>query len=276
MKKTILICLPFVFLSYVMLPNVSADVIFSDAGVKYSSEIKDKFNQTEKVYVYIELNNNSEEDIFLSNLSNDEFKFIKKHSYLIVGEINEDVFDKLVNDNRIKEIYPNNYYYTFFDGHSLEYDSSIIKKFEEENQTWVWVIVSLKDDSNIVLDGTQEERKNLSRQKSIWFEGKIEEIINSLFDEEFEPTGSNDRGFSGKITREGFDKLINDSRIKDVYLNTEVQATDSGVPSPISKEEITEDTERNESEQLEETTKFSLFKSISYFFNKMLSFIGIR
>src|SRR3989344_7570952 len=77
------------------------------------------------------------------------------------------------------------------------------------NKTRVNVIVRLKDNSGIDITGTKEERENLLEQKEEWFKPRIDRILSSFSEEEFELQRELSNGFSGKITSSGFDKLIN-------------------------------------------------------------------
>jgi len=103
----------------------------------------------------------------------------------------------------------------------VQYDSSILQQFDDDE--WVRVIVVIRDESNIIITGTDEERKNLTYLKLEWFKPVIEEIIQNLTNEEFVVSNRMSFGFHGHISKTGFSKLINDYRLKGIYLNVRVR-----------------------------------------------------
>jgi len=100
---------------------------------------------------------------------------------------------------------------------NVSYDSEILDRFQSSE--WVDVLVDLKDYSNITVTGNKEERKELSRQRDIWFKPKIDEAFAALSEDEFNLVRKTSRGFRGEVTKKGLDKLINDTRISAVYFN---------------------------------------------------------
>jgi len=86
---------------------VVAETLVSDAGVSYDSEILGALNSSEWVSIFMKLNNMSEADSLLSTFLETEFKFKRKSSTRIVGEITREGFDKLINDTRINVVYFN-------------------------------------------------------------------------------------------------------------------------------------------------------------------------
>jgi len=124
---------------------------------------------------------------------------------------------------------------TFFSNVGVKYDSEIIKVINNitlaknmldkstftilditNNKTRVNVIVRLKDNSGIDITGTKEERENLLEQKEEWFKPRIDRILSSFSEEEFELQRELSNGFSGKITSSGFDKLINNLDVETI------------------------------------------------------------
>src|SRR3989344_5954845 len=56
---------------------------------------------------------------------------------------------------------------------------------------------------------------------------KADNLISNLSDEEFQFIGKSPSRIVGKITKEGLDKLINDGRVKEIYYNFPVEATNN-------------------------------------------------
>ena len=92
----------------------------------------------------------------------------------------------------------------------------VLGAFNDEE--WVFVIVRLEDNSNIEITGTKEERRDLINQRDEWFKSKIDGVLSTLSEDEIGDTGKLSTGFGGTITRRGFDKLVNDPRIKSISL----------------------------------------------------------
>jgi subtilisin family serine protease len=84
------------------------------------------------------------------------------------------------------------------------------------NQVWLNVIVRLKDNSNIEIQGIKEEKINLLMQKENWFNPQVDKILSSLYENEFKLEHKLTNGFSGWINLEGYNKLISNSLIKEV------------------------------------------------------------
>jgi|GEM_PF-5690861 len=97
-------------------------------------------------------------------------------------------------------------------------DPAILTVFEQ-NQTWVSVIIALLDNSNITVQGTKEERRNLSNQRADWFRVVEEIIVSNLSNSDIRNIRKHVGAFDAEISRQGFDKLANDTRIEKVILN---------------------------------------------------------
>lgn len=100
---------------------------------------------------------------------------------------------------------------------SVEYDPEILDAFEK--QTWLHVTVRLKDMSGILVTGTTEERRGASKQIYEWFDPVIDEVLATLSETEFNLRSRRSAGFGGNITKQGFNKLINDIRVRKVFLS---------------------------------------------------------
>lgn len=98
----------------------------------------------------------------------------------------------------------------------VEYDSEILKEFRTKSE--VQVLVRLRDDSNIIIEGTKEERQELSKQQYEWFKPVIAEVLTT-----FPPTKVKDirkrfDGFSATVTEEGFYLLRDNPAIREIIL----------------------------------------------------------
>jgi hypothetical protein len=96
-------------------------------------------------------------------------------------------------------------------------DPEILKAFD--NQTWVSVFVVPVDNSNITVQGTNEERRNLSNQRAEWFRLAEEIIISNLSSTNIQNVRKHIGSFDAEISRQGLDDLVNDKRIEKVILN---------------------------------------------------------
>lgn len=93
---------------------------------------------------------------------------------------------------------------------------------ELENQTWVSVSVLLRDNSNITLTGTKEERRNLSIQRDAWFRLELDKILTTFSENETRNVHKHITSLDVEITKQGFDRLANDTRIASIGLAYDV------------------------------------------------------
>ncbi|HEB47130.1 MAG TPA: hypothetical protein ENI22_01535 [Candidatus Pacearchaeota archaeon] len=109
MKKQLL--LVSLFLSVFLISFVSAEVLVSDAGVEYESEIIDALDDSEWVEVIIEIQekNDTLRDFVISNLSISEFQFKEKQLLEsgFVGNISLEGLNKLIDSSDVRLIYLN-------------------------------------------------------------------------------------------------------------------------------------------------------------------------
>jgi len=77
-----------------------------------------------------------------------------------------------------------------------------------DNEVWLKVIVRLKDES-----GTLPEQVD---ERIEWFEPVIDEVLVTLNEREFKDIRRHSDGFSGLISKEGFDKLVQDERVWEI------------------------------------------------------------
>jgi hypothetical protein len=100
----------------------------------------------------------------------------------------------------------------------VQYDSSIVDKFNNGSLA-VLVGVDIKDNSGIIVEGTKEQRDDLIEQKEDWKRNKTQEVFETLSGEEIVlRLGKIDiGGFEGNITKTGFEKLVNNSDVREIY-----------------------------------------------------------
>ena len=135
-------------------------------------------------------------------------KYIRKEVYFILLEISIIfLISSLVISQSTKHVSP-------------RYDPQIINELEKSDL--VNVIVYIRDDSGIVVSGSKEEKRYLSNQRIFWLNNKSKEIFDGFSLEESKFLIRDTRGFSGKINRKLFEKLIFDTRIDSIYLNSNI------------------------------------------------------
>lgn len=110
-----------------------------------------------------------------------------------------------------------------------ETDSLRYEKFIEikDNQTWLKVSVTLKDNSGLPITKGFSERDK-------WFVAKIDYVLTNLPKEEFNLSDRSYSGFDGLITKQGFENLINNSDIEDIILeNTPLPSVTLDKSAPL-------------------------------------------
>jgi len=241
-KTYLFLTLLFIFFSTYVVGEIVNE---SNYTVKYDPVILEAFNNQTRVPVLVRLVDNSNItvtgskderrvlssqrdewfkpvlDEVLVTLSDDDIRDVSKHISEFRGEISEEGFYKLLNNSKVNEIIWDNIPLpeaATNENISVEYDSEILDAFDN-NQTWVRVIVDLKDNSGINVTGTKEERTNLSRQIDEWFKPIVDDMYNMFSEDEFIIIRKSLRGLSGEISEKGFNKLINDVRVKYVYMD---------------------------------------------------------
>ena len=112
------------------------------------------------------------------------------------------------------------------ENYTAKYDEEILKQFK--TQTEARVIITLLDDSNITVQGgSEEERLERLKEKNVWFSSKSDQILSNFVQDEFRPVGKLSTGFSGFITRKGFDKLIKNPMVESIHISLPVYATNN-------------------------------------------------
>ena len=150
MKKIILTCL-LLIVSIFLVNYVSAEILVSESGVEYDSDISNAFSNKEFAQ---------------------EKSFHNATNYSTLEVINDEV--------------------------------------------WLKVIVRLKDNSNIDITGTKEEKVDLIKQKEEWFEPRINNVLDTLSEDDVKEVRRHSDGFGALLSEEGFDKLINNEDVRKI------------------------------------------------------------
>jgi len=142
MKKQIIFGVLVVLIIVSMIGVISAEMLTSDVGVEYESEILREFNKTNQtlVGVFFELKDMSEADNLFSDLTESDFEFVRKSSKRIIGKVTKKGFDKLINDERIKVIYFSESVYATNDKNETQIEENISNKEEKEFEINLWLI----------------------------------------------------------------------------------------------------------------------------------------
>jgi len=141
MRKNILTLGSLILAGMMICSFVSAEMLTSDAGVSYDSQIIDKFNNgSEWVDVFFRLNNESEVDNVLSISFENDFRLDNKAQGIISGAITKEGFEKLKNDSRIKNIYPNVEVEAAENEIIIDDIQETNNETEKSNLDWLWII----------------------------------------------------------------------------------------------------------------------------------------
>ena len=111
---------------------------------------------------------------------------------------------------------------TLISNANVSYDSNLLKAFE--GAKWVSIFVSIKDTSGITI--SKEDSIDIQRSKDLKRNTMLisitDNILSNLSDQEFQLKSKSEFGgfFAGNITREGFEKLLNEGRVKEIGDNS--------------------------------------------------------
>src|SRR3989338_6262721 len=188
---------------------LSSEMLVSDVGVEYDSEIFEAFNESDSVRVIVRLKDNS--GINITGSKEERIEKIKQKGEWfkpriegVLSELNESEFritGKLTNDGRVLKInidrivHPSGNENETNPMYNNEIEDDVIKFLE--NSEWAPVVVELKSNTltnSILSDLTKTEFK-------------LEEIVLG------------DTAFFGNITQEGLNKLKNNPEVRLIYLN---------------------------------------------------------
>ena len=143
-------------------------------------------------------------DKVLITLSEDEFKLIRESTDGFSGSIAKKGLDKLIKDERVEAVYFNTPVHAIESKNNsteIYIDPEIYKGFE--GKEWVRVIINLKNMS---------EAENFL---SIFSVNELKLIRKSTM------------RIGAEITKDGFERLINDSRVEAIYKDIIVQGTNN-------------------------------------------------
>jgi hypothetical protein len=109
----------------------------------------------------------------------------------------------------------------------VEYDSELIGQFLLNK--WVHVSVRVKDFSNISINYKEDSVElQTIKDNQRWdvYRNTSEAILSTLSRDEFQLKSKSEwgRSFSGNITKEGFNKLLNDERVRKIYAKKKIYA----------------------------------------------------
>jgi hypothetical protein len=236
MNRQIIFGIFLVFGVVVMLGFVRSEMLTSSANVSYDSYILEQFNNSNSswVNIFFRLNNYSEADNIISNFSVNETNHILKHdlSESISLDITQEGFNKLINDSRVSAVYYNSPVEgisrspsscgngicnsgdnclgnSCLSNAEVNYGTDILNYFQ--NQSEVSVLIELNDNSGLPATSVNE--------RDAWFRSQIDEVLNNLSNKEFQLDSKFSESFGGYISQEGFNELINDSRIKSIIFS---------------------------------------------------------
>ena len=304
MKKGILIILLIIVLFSLSFVNAVEPVNETNISVEYDLEILEAFDNQTKAGVKVELNDNSnititgtkEErkellkqkdkwfepvtDEVLAELSEDEFILQRESLRGFSGEITKEGFDKLINDTRVKAIYLDKVVYGVDSenesNYTACYDSEILEAFE--TQTEVRVIVRLADNSNITITGTKEEKIELMIQRDEWFMSETEKFLSTLSKDKFNVLSNISDGFVGMITKEGFDILINNTKVSEIYLDIigNVALDENDITENITTPKSIPPIEKESESKLTKIEEKSWFSKLIQFFRSLFRLKQIK
>ena len=82
-----------------------------------------------------------------------------------------------------------------------------------DDEVWARISIVLKDNSGIDVVGTKEERRELVDQKIEWTNSEAEKFLNDFPGEHIKELRKNSGGFSGLISQEGLEILLESPEI---------------------------------------------------------------
>src|SRR3989338_1322252 len=106
----------------------------------------------------------------------------------------------------------------------VEYDSELIEQFLVSK--WVHVTIDVKDFSNITISKEDSVAVQTTKDSQRWdiYRNTSQSVLSILSENEFQLKRKSEwgRSFSGNITKEGFEKLLKDDRVKKIYAEKEI------------------------------------------------------
>ena len=141
--------------------------------------------------------------------------FVSAEDNPLVGISEKGVnYDKKILDN-----------FNFTDTEKDYFIKGDLSKIHSEGIEWVHVTVDIKDTANIIIPHrTNPDFESKIQQRTEILSEISGSILSTLLEGEFQLEGEliSGRGFYGNITKEGFNKLLNDERVKKIYADKEI------------------------------------------------------
>jgi hypothetical protein len=242
----------FILLGILLCPNfISAETLTSPANVSYDSSIVERFeNGSDTILVMVKINDskipiestNEQKEDWRLNKTQEVFGTLSpgeitlRYNIMVgvfEGNITKEGFYKLINNSDVALIYDMTGAYptTAQNGSedtnpaNVSYDSELIGQFLLSD--WVHVTVNVKDFSGITINyenDSVEVQTIKDSQRWDVYRNTSEAILSALSNEEFRLERKSEwgNGFSGNITKKGFDKLLNDTRIRKIYADKKI------------------------------------------------------
>lgn len=244
-KKIFFIFVFSTFLILFLFSFICADIVISDEGVKYDSEILSSFEELSLVEVSFEIINMSYLEDIMNSLDDGEFYLIDVSYPNIYAQISKEGFDKLIMNSLVKSI---NY-------EVQEISVYVDPKIEEMFQSSDWIRVFCN-----VLDVSY-----------------MESIKSSFFDSELVFVRNSSNLVVVEVNEDGLNKLIEMPGVTSVYydsVGTTAHGNASKINSSIetngeeSKEVITSRNKINKNLYLYSIIFILLIFLILFFLNK--------
>ena len=201
MRNKILFSLIMVLVVVSMFGIVSSEMLVSDVGVEYDSEIVDALDNSELAEVMVELSfsNLSLINSLLSNFTEEEFKLkrILRGDDAFVGNITKEGLNKLINNPNVEFVFLSKILQVHPAQNEVEIEQDVLVALN--NSEWVEVIIKLQSKNDTIRDSVLANLSGL--------EFKLKEKL------------LREDAFVGNITKEGLDKLIKNPEVRLIYLN---------------------------------------------------------
>ena len=99
-------------------------------------------------------------------------------------------------------------------------DSSISEEYRKDNVTELRLIVNLRDDSDIIIIGDKNQRRDRLLQIDDWFKPRVDNVLKNYPEESgVKIIKKRSRGFVASVTEKGFTSLENDPYVSEIYID---------------------------------------------------------
>src|SRR4030042_189527 len=117
-------------------------------------------------------------------------------------------------------------------------DPDIESEFEKEGVEELRLIVNLNDTSKILIKGNKEERREKINQIDDWFKPEIDTVLGDYSGEDFHLIKKRSRGFVADVTKKGYEKLVKDHRVSEIYIDRPISASLSSSVPHINADDV--------------------------------------